>query len=190
MKVMDSEYIGSSKILSIDEAKERKGVVGDSAKEFEEQVINKQDSQFKDIMSVVFGWKIQPDGSRKLVSKLPNGKILFPDRSEQLETIEPGIPYICLVYERKDETNPKTGEVLNPGREAFAKICAEEYHPKIYVPSSKMPTMVWRDRESGKIRRKVPVANSYELRMITAIKEMEKLGFPSVRIIFRENQQR
>ena len=174
--------------MSIDEAKERKGMLGEAAKEFEEDVVNKQDSQFKDIMSVVFGWKIQTDGSRKLVSKLPNGKIMFPDRSEQIETIEPGVPYICLVYERKDELNEK-GEIIQQGKEAFAKICSGEYQPKVYIQENRLVTMVWREKDSGKIRRKVPVENSFEERVIFAIKEMEKLGFPSVRVIFRGNQR-
>ncbi len=67
--------------MTIDEAKEKKGVSGTAAKEFETEVTGKQDNLFTDIMSVVFGWKEQPDGGRKLVSKLPNGKIIFPDRS-------------------------------------------------------------------------------------------------------------
>jgi len=171
---MESEYIGSSKIMTIDEAKQRKGVIGKAATEFEGEIVNKQDNLFSDIMSVTFGWKIQDDGSRKLVSKLPNGKIIFPDRSEQIEELEPGVPYICLVYERE--------------REAFAKVCSEEYQPKIFIPSSRMPTMVWRD-DSHKVRRKIPVADSYEGRIVLAIKEMEKLGFPSIKVIFRNNQK-
>ena len=171
---MDSEYIGSSKIMTIDEAKKKAGLSGEDGDKFEKEVINKQDGLFKDIMSVVFGWKVQPDGSKKLVSRLPNGKILFLDRSERGKNIEPGVPYICLVYERE--------------REAFAKVCSEEYQPKIFVPSHKMPVMVWRDK-SGKTHRKVPVGDSYEIRMMAALKEMESLGFPSIRIIFRANQK-
>ena len=174
MSNMDSEYIGSTKILTIDEAKKRAGLSQESSDNFEKEVMEKQDGLFKDIMSVVFGWKIQPDGSKKLVSRLPNGKILFLDRSETGKHIEPGVPYICLVYERE--------------REAFAKVCSEEYQPKIFVPSHRMPVMVWRD-DNGKVHRKVPIGDSYELRMMAALKEMESLGFPSVRIIFRANQR-
>jgi len=172
-ETLESEYIGSSKIMTIDDAIKKKGVSGDAAETFKNEVSEKQDNLFTDIMSVVFGWKMQPSGDKKLVSKLPNGKIIFPDRSEQRETVQPGVPYICLVYERE--------------REAFAKICSEEYQPKIFIPGSRMLTMVWRD-DSGKIRRKVPHENSYEERIVAAVKEMEKLKFPSVRIIFRNNQ--
>jgi len=175
MSDIDSEKISVSKVLTIDEAKKVKKVSGDRAKKFEEEVIEKQDSLFKDIMVVTFGWKIQEEGTRKLVSKLPNGKIIFPDRSETLEEIEPGTPYICLVFERE--------------REAFAKIICEEYQPKIYIPSSRIPQMVWRE-ESGKIRHKAPHASTYEERIVSAIKEMEKKGFPSIKIIFRENQHK
>ena len=170
---METEYIGSTKIMTIDEAIGKKGVSGKDAETFKSDIASKQDNLFSDIMSVVFGWKIQEDGGKKLVSKLPNGKIIFPDRSEQKEKVEPGVPYICLVYERE--------------REAFAKICSEEYQPKIFVPSSRMLTMVWRDK-SGKIHRKVPVEDTYEDRIVYAMKEMEKMGFQSVRVVFRKNQ--
>ncbi len=100
-------------------------------------------------MCIVFGWKLQPDGSKKLVAKLPNGKIIFPDRSEQ-GAVEPGVPYICLVYERE--------------REAFAKVCSEEYQPKIYVQSNRIVTMVWRE-PSGKVTNKVAIGNSFEERL-------------------------
>jgi len=167
-----SEHISVSKVLTMDEAIQRKGVVGPAADEFKALVLTKQDNLFKDIMCIVFGWKVQPDGSKKLVAKLPNGKIIFPDRSEQ-GTVEPGVPYICLVYERE--------------REAFAKVCSEEYQPKIYVPSSRMPSMVWRDH-SGKIRNKIPMGATYEERIAAAIKEMEEMKLPSVKVIFRTNQ--
>ena len=173
MSEVESEYIGSSRIMTIDEAIGKKRVSGKDAEKFKDEVSEKQDNLFTDIMSVVFGWKVQPNGDKKLVSKLPNGKIIFPDRSEQSESVQPGVPYICLVYERE--------------REAFAKICSEEYQPKIFIPESRMITMVWRD-ESGKVRRVVPHENSYEERLVAAMKEMEKMKFPSIRVIFRGNQ--
>ena len=178
-----SEYIGESKQLSIDDAKKIKRLSGERAKEFEDQVLAKQDGQFKDLYVIVFGWKLQPDGSKKLVSKLPSGKILFPDKTEKLDTIETGLPYICLVYDVKMDEEGK------PGRQAFAKIICEEYTPKIYIPSSRLPHMVWRDK-SGTLRNKAPFGNSYEERIISAIKEMEKMGFPSVKVVFRVNEKR
>jgi len=169
----ENEKIGTSRPLNIDEVKNLAGLTGERAKKLENEILAKQDLLFKDIYSIVFGWKLQEDKSRKLVSKMPNGKILFPDRTDSTE-IEPSTPYICLVYERE--------------REAFAKIICQETQPKIFVPSSRVPHMVYRE-ENGKMRRKAPHGNSYEERIVAAIKEMEKLGFPSIKIIFRSNQK-
>jgi hypothetical protein len=171
---VESEKIGVSEVLSIDDAKRLKGVTGEKAKELENEITSKQDQLFKDIYCVTFGWKIQEDKSRKLVSKMPNGKILFPDRTEDMKEIEPSTPYICLVYERE--------------REAFAKVICEEYQPKIFIPSSRIPHMVWRD-EKGVIRRKAPFGNTFEERIVAAIKEMEALKFSSIKVVFRTNQK-
>ena len=46
--------------------------------------------------------------------------------------------------------------------------------------------MVWRDKK-GKVHRKLPHGNSYEERLISAIKEMEMLGFESIKIIYKKN---
>jgi len=136
-----------------------------------------QDERFKEIRSLRFGWVQQPaEGSKepesKLMSMLPNGKVVFIDRSQNIEEIIPEDPYICMVYERD--------------REAFAKILFPEYQPKIYIPPSRLPAEVWRD-DKGKIHRKVPHGNSYEERLIKAIKEMEAMGFESIKIVFRHN---
>jgi len=181
---MSSEKITESKVLTIEDAKNRKGVTGKRAESFEKEIIENQEKYplFKDIMSVVFGWKVQDDGTRKLVSKMPSGKILFPDKSEDLKSIEPGNAYICLVYDRMDDG--KGG----PGREAFAKIICEEYQPKIYILSSRVVQMVWRDKK-GKMRHKAPFGNSFEDRIVSAIKEFEDgEKFPSAKIVFRRNQ--
>jgi hypothetical protein len=178
-----SEYVGESKQLTIDDAKKLKRVTGEAAKEFEDKVLAKQDGQFKDLYVIVFGWKEQGEGKpKKLMSKLPSGKLVFPDKTENVSLIEQGLPYICLVYDRKVDEEGK------PGREAFAKIICEEYTPKIYVPSSRLPHMVWRDK-SGTLRNKAPFGNTFEERIISAIKEMEKMGFPSVKVVFRVNER-
>jgi len=183
MDTTGSEHIGESKILTIDEAKKLKRISGVKAKEFEDKVLAKQDGQFKDLYVCVFGWKPQPDGTKKLMSKLNSGKFLFPDKTEKLDQIEAGIPYICLVYDRKvDETG-------KPAREAFAKIISEEYQPKIYIPSSRLPLMSYRNK-NGTLTNKAPIGSSYEDRIVSAIKEMEKLGFPSVKVVFRVNEKR
>ena len=118
-------------------------------------------------MSIIFGWKIQPNGSKKLMSKLPCGKALFPDKSEDVDSIEPSIPYVCLVYE--PEENPDGTQA----KQAYAKIICEEYIPIIYVPKSRIPVMVWVDK-NGRKRNKVPVGNSYMDRMMILLDMAEK----------------
>lgn len=177
-----SEMLTDAKPLNVDEAKKKLKLGGKKAKDFEQKVLEKQDGQFSKLMSVIYGWKVQDDGSKKLVSRMPSGKILFPDRSEDIDSIEPGIAYICLVYDRQID---EKGE---PGREAFAKIICEESHPIIFVPDSKIPVMVWTE-PNGKKRNKVPIGNTYEDRMMQLIKEAEAKGFPFVRVVFRRNQK-
>ena len=168
----------SSKLkMDADEAIMRKGEFGGSSEEALKVIEEKQDERFVDIRSLEFGLVDQhpEEGVKsdfKLMSMLPNGKVVFPDRTEDLDKIIPEDPYLCLVYERE--------------REAFAKILFPEYQPKIYIPPSRIPAMVWRD-EKGVVRRKLPHGNTYEERIIEAIKEMEKLGFDSIKVVFRRN---
>jgi len=164
--------------LDADEAIKRKGSFGSKDEELLKDIEKSQDDRFTDIYSLTFGWKKQPQTNKdiepedKLMSMLPNGKICFIDRSQDETEIVPEDSYICLIYERP--------------REAFAKILFPEYQPKIYVPSSRLPAMVWRD-DKGKIHNKVPMGSSYEERIISAIKEMENMGIYTVKIVFRKN---
>ena len=154
---------------------------GDKARNFEKKVLDKQDGQFTQLMSVIFGWKLQDDGSKKLMSKLPCGKALFVDKSEDIDKIEPGIPYICLVYE------PNTNPDGTQAKQAYAKIICEEYYPTIFIPSSKLPVMVWIDKNDKK-RNYVPRANTYAERVMILLDMAEKEGWSFIKIIFRKNQ--
>ena len=165
--------------MDADEAIGKSGVFGSNKKKLLEEIEKTQDDRFRDIRSLRFGWVKQPiEGSKetetKLMSMLPNGKVVFIDRSQDVSDIIPEDPYICMVYERE--------------REAFAKVLFPEYQPKIYVPPSRIPAMVWRDTQ-GKIHRKLPHGNSFEDRLIKAIKEMEELGFESIKVVFRKNKK-
>jgi len=182
-----SERISDAKPLTIDEAKQRLKIGGEKGRAFESKVLERQDGQFTKIVSVIFGWKLQKDGSQKLVSRMSSGKILFPDKSENLDEIEPGIPYICLVYDRPNEYD-EAGNLIKEGREAFAKLICQEYEPKIFVPQNKLPVMVWTE-ENGNVRNKVPVQNSYAERMMELINMAEKKGWSSLKIVFRANQK-
>ncbi len=164
--------------MDIDEAKQRKGKLGMSNNEFDDIVNEKQDELFSDLRSLIFQWKMQEDNkTKKMMSRLPNGKIVFLDRSDDPEVLKTGTPYICAVFERE--------------REAFAKIICEEYTPKIYVLSSHMVNVVYRD-SNNKTRRIMPGPQykSYGERMMYCIKKCEELGFPEVSVIFRGNRTR
>ena len=164
--------------LDADEAIRRKGTFAESNEDALKRIQTTQDEKFTEIRSLRFGWVKQPsdkDGKceMKLMSTLPNGKIIFPDRSQNLDDIIPEEPYLCLVFDP-------------PGKKvAFAKILFPEYKPKIYIPPSRIPAMVWRD-DKGIVHRKVPHGDTYEKRLITCIKEMEALGMDSVTIIYRK----
>ena len=160
--------------LTIDEAVARRGSFVKSPEKFIEEVKKKQDELFKDLRCLVFSWVPQEDGSKKLMGRLPNGKVVFVDRREQFE-VKPGRSYICLVYERE--------------REAFARIICEEDVPVIWVLPSKLVTMRYKD-ESGKFNVVMPHANSYKERILLALDRLEKLGVPEVKIVFRENEMR
>jgi len=164
-----------SKKLTLEEALQRRGQYPMNPEKFVEEVQKKQDEYFKDLRSLVFGWKPQPDGSKKLMSRLPNGKVVFVDRREDINQVKPGRPYICLVYERE--------------REAFARIICEEEVPVIWVLPNRLVTMRFVDKD-GKFKIIMPHGNSFAERMMAAINRLEEKGFPEVKIIFRENERR
>ena len=167
--------------MDVDEAVKLRGVYGKSDEDVVKEIGAEQakDEKFSEIYSLVFGWRAQPhkEGEQvtyKLMSSLPDGRVVFIDRSQKEEDVIPEEPYICLVYKR-----PK---------EAFAKILFPQYQPHIYIPPNRLPAMVWRD-ENGNIRNKRPHGKSYEERLISAIKEMEHMGFEHVKLVFRRNMR-
>jgi len=160
--------------MSIDEAKKRKGKLGMSDEEFEKIVAEKQDEQFKYLRSLVFSWQEQEDGPPKFLSRLPNGKICFLDWSDDPNKVKENVPYICAVYERETD--------------AFAKIICEEYQPKIVVFPSKMVNMIWKDEKGNTRHRMVGPYDSFEERIVDAVKSFMKLGVSEAQIQFIENQ--
>jgi len=163
--------------IDIDEAKKKKGKLGMSDEEFENIVSSKQDDLFTDLRTLIFQWKKQDDETKKIMSRLPNGKVVFLDRSDNPEDIKTDTPYICAVYERE--------------REAFAKIVCEEYKPRIFVLPSHLVRVVYRN-EKGETRMIMPGPQhkSYGDRMMYCIKKCEEKGFPEVSIVFRGNRYR
>ncbi len=165
--------------LSVDEIIRRKG--GDTITDHNDvlkQIEKVQDDRFTDFYSLRFGWKEQKieegkDPVKKLIAALPNGKICFLDRSQDEKDVIPEDPYLCLVFDR-------------PGSVAFAKILFPEAQPRIYIPATRLPVMVWKDEKNITQRRRAE-GNSYEERLANAIKGMELLGFESFKVIFRKN---
>jgi len=163
--------------MSVDEAKEKKGKLGMSDSELENRIETKQDELFTDLRSLIFQWKEQDDGEKKMMSRLPNGKVVFLDRSDDPDEVDTDTPYICAVYERE--------------REAFAKVVCEEYRPKIYVLPSHLVRVVYRNQKNETVKEMPgPQYKSYEEKMMYCIKKCEELGFPEVTIVFRGNRRR
>ena len=149
--------------------------LGMSEQEFKEKVVEKSGDRFDQIFRLVFGYVEQPDGTQKLMSRLPNNKLVFVDKSEKIEDVKPGQPYLCLVYERE--------------REAFAKILSEEYEPRIFIQPNGLVTLVWR-KDNGDVERRIMVENSYPERLVAALKYCDEvLKTPDVRITFRKHER-
>jgi len=164
--------------LSVDEVIQRKGDVGSDTEEILKQIDKVQDDRFTEFYSLRFGWKEQKgeddkEISKKLISALPNGKICFLDRSQDEKDIIPEDPYLCLVFDR-------------PGSVAFAKVLFPETQPKVYIPATRIPVVVWKNAKN--ITERYPAkGETYEERLVDAIKKMELLGFESFKVIFRKN---
>lgn len=172
------KYIPKVRKMDVDEAVKQKGT-STSEEELLKEIdgIQSQNERFCEIYSLVFGWKEQPHKKEekteyKLMSSLPDGRVVFIDRSQNEDEIIPEEPYICLIYKRS--------------KEAFAKILFPQYQPHIYIPPNRLPVMVWRDKK-GKVQRERPFGKSYEERVISAIKKMEHKGFEHVKVVFRKN---
>lgn len=163
-----------SKKLSVEDALLRRGDFSKTEEDFLNLIKEKQDERFTDIRSLVFGWRDQPDGSKKLMSRLPNGKVVFVDRREQFE-VKPGRSYLCLVYERE--------------REAFARILCEEQEPVIWVLQNRLVTLRYVE-DNGQLKIVMPHGNTYQERILAALDRLEKLGFPEIKVIFRENERK
>jgi hypothetical protein len=164
--------------LNVDEVIKRKGDVGSNTDDILKQIDKVQDDRFTDFYSLRFGWKEQKNDNnddivKKLISALPNGKICFLDRSQEEKDIIPEDPYLCLVYDR-------------PGSVAFAKILFPETQPRIYIPATRTPVVVFKNKD-GITERYPAKGETYEARIVDAINKMEISGFDTFKVIFRRN---
>lgn len=171
------------KKINIDKAVELKGELGTSKEKLAERIYTKGDERFSDLWScIVFSWKEQSKGKKKLMSRLPNGKILFLDWSEEEEEIKIDTPYICVIYE--PEVNPDN----TPAKQAYARVICEEYMPKITIHKDGTVHMIWKDQK-GETRHTMPGPyNSFEERLMDAVKQMEKKGYEEIRVVFLANK--
>lgn len=173
-----------SKKIGIDKADDLKGELGTSKEKLVERISSKGNGRFSDLWSgIIFSWKEQPGGKKKLMSRLPNGKILFLDWSENDEEIKIDSPYICVVYE--PETNPDGTQA----RQAYARVICKEYMPKITIHKDDVVHIIWKDQK-GVTRHTMPgIHNSFEDRLMDAVKQMEKKGYEEIRMIFLKNKK-
>ena len=162
-----------SKKLTIEDAILRRGDFSKTDEEFKQYVEEKKDERFKDIRSLIFSWVPQEDGSKKLMSRLPNGKFVFLDKYERFQ-VKPGRAYLCLVYETE--------------KVAFAKVLCEEQEPIIWVLPNKLVTLRYVDNK-GRLKVIMPHGRSYQERMLRALDVLFHQGFAEVKVIFRENEK-
>lgn len=172
-----------SEKISIDKAAELKGELGTTKEQLAEKICLKEDERFCDLWScIIFSWKEQPNNKKKLMSRLPNGKVLFLDWSENDEEIKIDSPYICVVYE--PELNPDGSQA----RQAYARVICEEYMPKITIRKDRVVHMIWKDQK-GATRHTMPAPrNSFEERVVDAVKQMENKGYEECRLVFLKNK--
>lgn len=174
MPLLDGTNEGSSEKLSVEEAIKRGLIpIGLTPEEFEEQVASKLDERFNQLRCLIF--VKDPRDPNQKISRLPNGKIVFLDKSVNQEQVVDGRAYICLVYE---PTN---------GRQAFAKILGELYEPRIIVTETGLVIAI--GRFFGGYERHIVKGQTLNEKIINAIKLIEKSGHESVRIIFRKPPQ-
>lgn len=168
--------VRSSKKMTIEEARKKKAKLGMSDEEYDKKVQNKSNELFSDLRTLFFAWKEQPDGSQKLMSRLPNGKICFLDRSDDPKEVRENAPYTCAVYERE--------------REAFAKIVCEEYQPTIHVFPDQRVTMVFKDNKGNTVHKMPGPYNSFGKRITEAVKIFRKKGFSEAKLVYIANMRK
>ena len=59
--------------------------------------------------------------------------------------------------------------------------------PKIYIPASRIPVLVYINKEGNK-HIKVPVGNSFNERIGKLVDKVEKMGYKKAELIYRKNQ--
>lgn len=171
------------KKVSEKEAVDKK--TGLASKEQVKKTISQKRNQYYDTLwtGIVFEYKEQNEGGKKLIAKMPSGKYIMLDKGEDSDLVKAGIPYVCLLYE---PTNEKTGKEMSV---AFAKVVCEESIPKILIHPEGSVYMIYKD-DKGNFKKKMIANKTFNFRIIEAIKEFEKLGFEEARIVYMANKMK
>ena len=102
----------------------------------EKKLDEKSDDLFADIEEIIF----LKNKEKKLIGRLQNGKYVLLNKSENPETVEPGLPYIC--------------SIRNLENVAFAKIIASVFIPRIIL--GKMGILiVYKSKNKGEVNREI-----------------------------------
>jgi len=91
--------------------------------EFESIYNAKSDNYFNDIQEVIF----YKNKENRLIGRLTNGKYVLPNKSEDVNNIEEGLPYICVLRHLE--------------KVAFAKILSPTFIPKVFLLPDKILLM-------------------------------------------------
>ena len=141
-------------------------------KSFEDKVAENIDENFTQLRTLIF--VKDKRNPKHLVSRLPKGKIVFPDKSVDFETLKEGVPYICMVNELD--------------REAFAKILGEQYEPRVIVTDTGVVILIIR---IGDKTQQIICQGKNEFEKLNfAYKKIKETGEPSFKVIIRRNVPR
>ena len=104
--------------------------------EYQKKVAEIKDDMFDDIREIIF----MANKEGKLLGRLPNGKFVLLNKSEDSKNIIAGLPYICALRHFE--------------KVAFAKVIAQVFIPKV-IFSKLGIILVCKDEKVGSIREKI-----------------------------------
>lgn len=162
-----------AKETNVDEiTKENKHPIWTSKQEFEKLVADNMDEKFTQIRTIVFVKDRR--NPNHVIGWLPKGKIVFPHKNADIKNLKPGIPYICLIYEKD--------------RYAYAKVLGEQYEPRVIVTDTGVVILII--RIGDKTQQIICKGKNDAEKLAFAYKKIAELGEPSFKVIIRKNRPR
>ena len=119
--------------MSMSEDNENKEVINKSSLQddkFKKKVDEIRDDMFDDIKEIIF----TKNKENKFIGRLPNGKFVLLNKSEDESSIQEGMPYICALRHFE--------------KVAFAKIISSVFIPRIIFSRSKGIILVYKKKRS------------------------------------------